>query len=97
MVILALALLVAALGMVLIAVRELLRVLRRLREVTDATSARLQPLIEELQVEAAVSATEAEALQERLAAFQASRTWPGRRLARLDGERTTGLDGSAVG
>jgi biopolymer transport protein ExbB/TolQ len=88
-VILALALAVMSLAMVVVALRELLRVLRRLRASADTATQRLRPLRDELQAEAAVSATEAEALQERLARVQESR---GRRGRRKGG--TFGLPGT---
>lgn len=73
-VLLALALAAVALGAVLVAGRQVLLGVRRLRRAVEGANRRLAPLLTDLQTEAAVSATEVEALQERLAALRASRT-----------------------
>ena len=87
-VLLAIALAVAALGAVLVAVRQLLVGVKRLRGVVEATGTRVRPLLEELQNEAAVAATEVEALNERIAVLQASRAGsrsePSRKARALD-------------
>jgi hypothetical protein len=80
-VLLALALALIALGATAVAAVQVLRGVRRLRAATQRTTERLAPLLEELQAEAAVAATESEALQERIAAL----TQP-----RRPGSRTTG-------
>ena len=85
-VLLALALAVLTLGLVLVAVRQLLMAVGRLRTVMDATAQRLQPLRDDLQAEVAVASTEAEALQERIASLQASRSGTGRRTGPPAGE-----------
>lgn len=66
-VLVALALAAVALGAVLVAVRQVLLGLRRLDAAADGALSRILPLVEDLQSEVAVSATETEALQERLA------------------------------
>jgi hypothetical protein len=72
-VLLALALGFVSLGAAAVAARQLWLGIRRLRAAVDRTGARLQPLLDDLQAEVAVSATEAEAVQQRLTALQESR------------------------
>jgi Zn-dependent alcohol dehydrogenase len=67
LVILSLALVVFALGMVGVAVVVLLRAVRALTAAGQEAKERLAPLAEELQAEQAVTALELEALQETLA------------------------------
>lgn len=73
-VVLALALAAVTVGAVAVGVRQLLAGLGKLRGAVTATGERFAPLLGELQAEVAVSSTEIEALQERLAALQAERT-----------------------
>lgn len=69
LVVLALALAVAALAAAALAALQLVRGARGLQAGVEATNSRLAPLVDELRAEAAVSATESEALQVSLAAF----------------------------
>ncbi len=84
-VLLALAFAVVALGAVIVAARQVWVGTRRLRVITQRTQERLQPVLDDLQAEVAVSATEAEAVQERVAALQASRRRRDRRPSRGQG------------
>lgn len=72
-VLLALALAAVALGAAAVAVRQLLLAGRKLTAAARGAVERFSPLVEELQAEIAVSSTEAEALQERMAALQSAR------------------------
>jgi hypothetical protein len=72
-VLLAVALAVVALGAAAVAARQLLVTTKRLRAVTQRTTERLRPLLDEIQAEIAVSATEADAVQQRIEALQESR------------------------
>lgn len=69
LVVLALAAAVAAAGAAAVATLMVLRSTRQLRAGVDRARSRLQPLLDELTAEAAVSATETEALQARLVDF----------------------------
>lgn len=85
-VLIALALAAVALGAVLVAARQVWLGLKRLDAATDRALARVLPLVEDLQSEVAVSATETEALQERLANLRRARRHglPGASAATLD-------------
>lgn len=85
-VLVALALAAVALGAVLVAARQVLLGLRRLNAAADGALGRILPLVEDLQSEVAVSATETEALQERLAALRRPHrhALPGASAATLD-------------
>lgn len=83
-VLLALALAFVALGAAAVAGRQLYLAVRRLRAMTERTSALLTPLLDDLQAEVAVSTTEVEAVQERVAALQLSRRRRGGRPIRGD-------------
>ncbi|HEY8340726.1 MAG TPA: hypothetical protein VIK95_12730 [Egibacteraceae bacterium] len=72
-VVLALALAVAAVGGVIVAALQLLRASRDLRAGVERASQRLDPLTQELSDEAAVAATELEALQASIERLSASR------------------------
>lgn len=72
-VLLALALAAVAVGAVVVGVRQLLTGVRKLRGAVQAGNDRFAPLLAELQAEVAVSSTEVEVLQERVAALQAGR------------------------
>lgn len=74
LVVLALALAVAAVGAAVLAALQLTKGARGLRAGVEATNSRLAPLLDELRAEAAVSATEAEAVQTSLAALSDART-----------------------
>lgn len=71
-VLVALALAAVALGAVAVAARQVLLGVRRLRAVSDDALRRLLPLVEDLQAEVALSATETEAVQDRLAALRSA-------------------------
>lgn len=75
---LALTLAFVALGAAAVAARQLLLGVRRLRAVTQGINAQLHPLLDDLQAEVAVSVTEAEAVQERIAVLQRARRRRGR-------------------
>lgn len=87
-VLLALALAAAALGAVMVGMRQLLTGVRKLRGAVQATNERFAPLLAELQAEVAVSSTEVEVLQERVAALQAGR----RRAANTRGVPAPAVD-----
>jgi cell division protein FtsX len=72
-VVLALALAVAATGLVVLAAVLLVGQLRRLRDTVQSTSDRMVALTTELSEEAAVLTLEAEALQRRIAASRRGR------------------------
>ena len=72
-VLLALALAAVALGTVVVGLRQFLAGGRKLSGAVKATRERFAPLLAELQAEVAVSSTEVEVLQERVAALQAGR------------------------
>ena len=76
-VVLAITLAVAATGAVAVAGLQLLRASRRLQAGVKAAAGRLQPLTEELQDEAAVTAVELEALQGSVERLATSRRTPG--------------------
>lgn len=69
-VILSLALLVASLGLVLVAVQQLTRSGRQLSQAVDHARSRIVPITEQLQGEAAVTAAESDRLRRRLDARQ---------------------------
>ena len=77
-VVLALTLAVAATGAVAVAGLQLLRASRRLQSGVKTAAARLEPLTEELQDEAAVTAVELEALQDSVERLSTSRRTPRR-------------------
>lgn len=90
LVVLALALAVAAVGGAVLAGLQLAKGTRRLRAGIEATNARLVPLVEELRAEAAVSATEAEAVRTSL--DELSRAREGQHgQARVRSRRRAGL------
>jgi len=91
-IVLALALAVAAVAAAVLAALQLLKGTRQLRAGVAGTNTRLVPLLEELRTEAAVSATEAEAVRASLDRLATARDGQ-REHARVRSRQRAGLRG----